>query len=361
PDHHAWPAWMWRGWASHRRPLTLVGPPAVLADAAPHLDASVTTVAVHPGDHLQVSGFDIVALPATHPGGAVLYDLTGPDGARVLYATDTGVLSEPALALTGGRAYDAVLLDLTSGQSAVHHDLTSWPEQVAELRRRGAVIDSTAVHAIHLGHGNPPPTELDAILAGWGATALRDGDVVLVGTATATGPPPRRVLVLGAARSGKSAYAEQRLAAEPAVTYVATAPDRVDDTDWADRVQAHVRRRPATWSTVETGDVTAVLDHATGPVLVDDLGLWLTRTIDDAGAWDGPLDRVEKQVDSLVAAWQACRVTAVLVAPEVGAGVVPTHASGRRFRDLLGEVTRRLAAESDEVVQVVAGLPRRLR
>ncbi|MBC7374326.1 MAG: hypothetical protein H7323_10085, partial [Frankiales bacterium] len=47
PDHHAWPAWMWRGWASHRRPLTLVGPPAVLADAAPHLDASVTTVAVH--------------------------------------------------------------------------------------------------------------------------------------------------------------------------------------------------------------------------------------------------------------------------------------------------------------------------
>jgi adenosylcobinamide kinase/adenosylcobinamide-phosphate guanylyltransferase len=51
----------------------------------------------------------------------------------------------------------------------------------------------------------------------------------------------------------------------------------------------------------------------------------------------------------------------VLVAPEVGSGVVPASASGRRFRDLLGALTTRLAAESDEVVQVVAGLPRRLR
>ncbi|MBC7375234.1 MAG: bifunctional adenosylcobinamide kinase/adenosylcobinamide-phosphate guanylyltransferase, partial [Frankiales bacterium] len=234
-------------------------------------------------------------------------------------------------------------------------------EQVAELWRRGAVTHATAGHAIHLRPRTPPPARLHALLAGWGATALRDGDVVSVGTSQATVPAPRRVLVLGAARSGKSAYAEQRLAAEPAVTYVATAPDRVGDDDWADRVQAHVRRRPSAWSTIETGDVAAVLNHATGPVLVDDLGLWLTRTIDDAGAWEGPLDLVEKAVDSLVAAWRAGRVTAVLVSPEVGAGVVPAHASGRRFRDLLGDVTRRLAAESDEVVQVVAGLPRSLR
>ena len=361
PGHHGWPAWMWRTWASGRRPLTLVGPPSVLADATPQLDASVTTIAAHPGDRLQLSGFDVVVLPATHPGDAVLYDLTGPDGARLLYATDTGVLGEPALELTAGRAYDAVLLDLTSGHGAVHHDLTSWPEQIAELRRRGAVVEQTAVHAIHLGHGNPPPSELDAVLAGWGATALHDGDVVTVGAGAEPMASPRRVLVLGGARSGKSAYAEQRLAAEPAVTYVATAPTRDGDDDWAQRVQTHVRRRPAAWPTLETGDVAAALDAATGPLLVDDLGLWLTRTIDDAGAWEGPLDRVEKAIDSLVDSWRGCQVTAVLVAPEVGAGVVPAHASGRRFRDLLGDVTRRLAAESDEVVQVVAGLPRSLR
>lgn len=365
PDHHAWPAWMWRGWAASPGPLTLVAPPAVLADAAPHLDPTVTTVAVSPGDRVQVAGYDVVALPATHAGPsvgpAVLYDLTGPDGTTLLWATDTGVLSEQALELAGERAYDAVFLDLTGAHLPHHHDLRTWPEQVAELRRRGAVVDTTAVCAIHLGHDNPPPAELDPMLAGWGATAPRDGEVLTLGTAASRPAATKRVLVLGGARSGKSAHAEALLAAEPAVTYVATAPERKDDDDWSARVQAHVRRRPASWTTVETGDVAGMLRTATTPLLVDDLGLWLTRVIDDAGAWDGPLDAVEQSMDELVEAWRGCRTTAVLVAPEVGSGVVPAHASGRRFRDLLGAVATRLAAESDEVVQVVAGLPRRLR
>jgi len=364
PDHHAWPAWMWRGWAAANRPLVLVGPPAVLADAAPHLDPTVTTVAAHPGDRLAVAGYDVVVVPATHAGRAagpaVLYDLTGPDGRRLLYATDTGVLGPPALSLVEGRAYDAVLLDLTSGHGPVHHDLTTWPEQVAELRRRGAVVAATAVHAIHLGHGNPPPAELDAVLAGWGASALQDGDVVELGSA----PTPSRagrILVVGGARSGKSAYAERRLAAEAAVTYVATAPPREGDQDWAERVGVHVSRRPSSWRTLETVDVAGALAGAAGPLLVDDLGMWLTRVIDDVDAWEGPTGAVERAVDELVAAWRGCRTTAVLVAPDVGSGVVPSHASGRRFRDLLGLATQRLAADSDEVVQVVAGLPRSLR
>jgi adenosylcobinamide kinase/adenosylcobinamide-phosphate guanylyltransferase len=169
------------------------------------------------------------------------------------------------------------------------------------------------------------------------------------------------VLVLGGARSGKSAYAEQRLAAEPAVTYVATAPAREGDAEWARRVQAHVSRRPRAWSTLETGDVAQVLRTATTPLLVDDLGLWLVGVVDAAGAWEGPLGDVEAACDELVAAWRACGVPVVLVAPEVGSGVVPGTASGRRFRDLLGALSARLAAAADEVVQVVAGLPRRLR
>jgi adenosylcobinamide kinase/adenosylcobinamide-phosphate guanylyltransferase len=292
----------------------------------------------------------------------VLYDLTGPDGTTLLWATDTGVLGDAALSSVAGRAYDAVLLDLTSAHLPLHHDLTTWPQQVAELRRCGAVVDGTAVHAVHLGHDNPPPPELDALLAGWGATAPRDGDVLAVGGSSPVATrPPSRVLVLGGARSGKSAYAEQRLAAAPAVTYVATAPPREGDPDWAARVRAHVGRRPAAWVTVETGAVAALLRDAHDPLLVDDLGLWLTRTVDEAGAWDGPLHAVEAACDDLVAAWRGRRGAAVLVAPEVGAGVVPSTASGRRFRDLLGALTTRLAAASDEVVQVVAGLPRRLR
>ena len=126
-------------------------------------------------------------------------------------------------------------------------------------------------------------------------------------------------------------------------------------------MQAHLDRRPASWTTVETGDVAGALRDAPAAVLVDDLGLWLTRAVDDAGAWEGPLDAVAAACDALVDAWRGCRVPAVLVAPEVGSGVVPATASGRRFRDLLGALTTRLAAGSDEVVQVVAGLPRSLR
>lgn len=367
PDHHAWPAWMWRGWASGRRPLTLVGPPAVLADAREHLDDTVETVEVSPGDAVTVAGYDVVALPARHAGPsagpAVLYDVTGPDGARLLWATDTGVLPGKTLELVQDRAYDAVLLELTSAHLPHHHDLRSWPEQVAELRRRGAVVDATALHAIHLGHDNPPPAELDAVLAGWGATAPRDGDVLEIGRVHPPEPrPASRVLVLGAARSGKSAWAEQRLAAEPEVAYIATAPVRDDDPDWDARVQAHIARRPASWATYETGDIMGQLRRSAVPLLIDDLGLWLTRLIDDYDGWEGPLPPgVPDACDRLVATWRECRQTAVLVSPEVGAGVVPATASGRRFRDLLGALTSRLALESDEVVQVVAGIPRVLR
>jgi adenosylcobinamide kinase/adenosylcobinamide-phosphate guanylyltransferase len=372
PDHHAVPAWMWRGWAAGTGPLTLVAPPAVVADARAALDPSVEVVEVSSGDRLSVAGFDVRVLPATHAGPAVgpavLYDLTGPDGARLLWATDTGVLGPRALDLVADRHYDAVLLDLTNAHQPAHHDLVTWPEQVAELRRRGAVVATTAVHAIHLGHDNPPPLELDALLAGWGASAPRDGDVLAVGEEPGAGlrttglrTTGLRTLVLGGARSGKSAWAEGRLAAEPEVVYVATAPPRDGDEEWARRVQAHVARRPRGWRTVETTDVAGALEAATVPVLVDDLGLWLTAAVDDAGAWEGPLDVVDAAADRLVTAWRSCRVPAVLVAPEVGSGVVPATASGRRFRDLLGALTARLAADSDEVVQVVAGLPRSLR
>ncbi len=369
PDHHAWPGWMWRGWAAGNRPLTLVAPPAVLDEAAGHLDLTVTTVPVAAGDRVSVAGYDVVALPARHAGPAagpaVLYDVTGPDGDRLLWATDTGPLSEAALALITERAYDAVLLDLTSAHLPDHHDLRTWPEQVAELRRRGAVTERTRVHAVHLGHDNPPPAELAAVLSGWGASAPRDGVVLdLSGEPEPSGRPARsvRLLVLGAARSGKSAYAERRLAAEPRVTYVATAPQRPGDQEWALRVNAHRSRRPQSWRTLETADVADILAAADGPVLVDDLGLWLTRVVDAAAGWEGPVPaQVGAACDALVLAWRQCRTTAVLVAPEVGAGVVPPTASGRRFIDLLGALTARLAAASDEVVQVVAGLPRQLR
>src|SRR4051794_7647505 len=184
PDHHGVPAWMWRGWGAGRRPLTPVAPTQVVADARPRLDDTVTTHEVTAGASLAVAGYQLRVLPAEHkcPGEAVLYDVTGPDGIRLLCGTDTGPLSAEALAMTEGRAYDAVLLELTSGHLENGHlDLTTWPEQVAALRSTGAVNAATRLLAVHLGHDNPPPRELDAILAGWGASAPRDGDVLELG------------------------------------------------------------------------------------------------------------------------------------------------------------------------------------
>jgi len=160
---------------------------------------------------------------------------------------------------------------------------------------------------------------------------------------------PWRTLILGGARSGKSFEAERRLADEPHVTYVATARPGLEewDSEWAERVQEHRDRRPATWETIETCDVAKVLNEATGVVLVDCLSLWLGDAIahDDYAA----------RIDELVEAWRGTRARVTAVSNEVGSGVVPDSASGRLFRDQLGRLNARVAAESDEVLLTVAG------
>lgn len=165
--------------------------------------------------------------------------------------------------------------------------------------------------------------------------------------------------MLGGARSGKSATAERLLRAEHTLTYVATGPAAsADDPDWTARVQAHRDRRPAHWTTCETTDVAAALRTAQGPLLVDSLTAWLTALLDRAGAWHdqpGWRGRVDAQVDDLLAAWQAVPARVVAVSDEVGWGVVPAAASGRLFRDLLGELNTQVAQASEQVLLVVAG------
>ncbi|MGE5133981.1 MAG: uroporphyrinogen-III C-methyltransferase [Gemmatimonadota bacterium] len=179
--------------------------------------------------------------------------------------------------------------------------------------------------------------------------------------------PPRRVLVLGGARSGKSAVAEGFLAGGDAVDYVATgAPPDAGDPEWAARVAGHRQRRPPQWRTIETLDLHQVLRDpgAAAPVLVDCLSTWLARVMDACGAWDGceaAAGALATRVDDLVAAWRASTRAVVAVSSEVGSGVVPGTLSGRRFRDELGSLNARIAAECDEVWLCTAGVPRRLR
>jgi adenosylcobinamide kinase/adenosylcobinamide-phosphate guanylyltransferase len=167
------------------------------------------------------------------------------------------------------------------------------------------------------------------------------------------------VLVTGGVRSGKSRHAEGLLAAHPAVTYVAPGPVH-DDADWAERVAAHRSRRPATWTTLETGDLAGALSTP-GPVLVDCLGTWLTRLVDDAALWEAPSALVSAHVaEHLALAVAALGEEVVLVTNEVGLGVVPEHRSGRLFRDLLGGVNQAFGEACDEVHLVVAGRVLRL-
>jgi adenosylcobinamide kinase/adenosylcobinamide-phosphate guanylyltransferase len=173
-----------------------------------------------------------------------------------------------------------------------------------------------------------------------------------------------RTLVLGGARSGKSAYAEGLLG-EAQVDYLATARHDSDDPDWAARIAVHVARRPSGWRTVEPSDLPRAL-RAAGPVpvLVDDIATWLTGELDDAGAWtgtEGAMQACHARCTELVSAVTTCPARLVLVSAEVGLGVVPATPVGRLFRDELGVLNAELAAVCDEVLLLVAGLPVKLR
>lgn len=175
-----------------------------------------------------------------------------------------------------------------------------------------------------------------------------------------TRPAPRRVLLTGGARSGKSTAAEALLAGATAVTYVATAPPALDDPEWVERVALHRARRPAQWTTVETDDVAGAVAGATPdhPVLVDCLTLWLMSRMDHHRAWTDPAGAgapLADEIRTLASAVAACPGGLVVVTNEVGSGIVPSDRGSRMFRDLLGRANCEVAAQCDDVHLVVAG------
>jgi adenosylcobinamide kinase/adenosylcobinamide-phosphate guanylyltransferase len=158
-------------------------------------------------------------------------------------------------------------------------------------------------------------------------------------------------LVLGGARSGKSRVAESLIARHPPPwLYIATA--EAGDAEMAARIAAHKMRRGPDWVTIEAPhDLASVLaEQGNRPVLVDCLTLWLSNLMLANSDIDGAVARLEQALEQ-------ARGPIVLVANEVGSGVVPENALARRFRDLQGQLNQRLAARADRVVLVVAGLP----
>lgn len=158
-------------------------------------------------------------------------------------------------------------------------------------------------------------------------------------------------LVLGGARSGKSRFAESLITRHPPPwLYVATA--EAGDVEMTARIAAHKARRGTDWRTIEAPrDLAGVLaEQGNKPVLVDCLTLWLSNLMLANSDIDAAVARLEQALEQTYG-------PVVLVANEVGSGVVPENALARRFRDLQGQINQRLAARADRVVLVVAGLP----
>ena len=167
-----------------------------------------------------------------------------------------------------------------------------------------------------------------------------------------TGSLPPLTLVIGGARSGKSAFAEGLVTASGrARRYIATA--EAWDDEMRDRIARHQSDRGAAWTTVEAPlDLAAALAGARSDeaVLVDCATLWLTNHLlaeHDLAA----------ETAGLLAALAASPAPVVIVSNETGWGIVPENALARRFRDEQGRLNQRLAAVSGLVVTVIAGLP----
>jgi adenosylcobinamide kinase/adenosylcobinamide-phosphate guanylyltransferase len=170
-------------------------------------------------------------------------------------------------------------------------------------------------------------------------------------------------LILGGARSGKSAYAEQ-LAKESnlAVTYIATA--QVYDDEFKARIQHHQERRPAHWMLVEEPHYLAkTLTSLAKPdqcLIVDCLTLWLAQWI--CPDCNPPQDSSwQQEREALLKVLPTLAGTIILVSNEVGMGIVPLGAINRQFQDEQGRLNQAVAAIVNQVTFVAAGLPLKLK
>ncbi len=191
-------------------------------------------------------------------------------------------------------------------------------------------------------------------------------------------PPPRLVLILGGARSGKSTFAERlALTSDKRVAFIATAT--ASDADMQDRITRHRAARPAEWLTIEEPlELVAAIQEASNVadvLLLDCMTLWLANWLGQQSVAQGEIqgeagseDEVTRNhlytesalaaVEALLASVKtlASTKTVLIVSNEVGLGIVPMHPLSRTYRDTLGWVNQRIARDAERVYILVAGL-----
>jgi adenosylcobinamide kinase / adenosylcobinamide-phosphate guanylyltransferase len=181
---------------------------------------------------------------------------------------------------------------------------------------------------------------------------------------------PRLILILGGARSGKSAFAEQLAASSgQSVAFIATAT--AGDDEMRARIARHRASRPAHWHTVEEPfDLAGTVQHAAAladVLLLDCITLWLSNCLSrqgepndrDMGVSDPLFDVAAMQeIQNLLAALSSLdsRKTLIVITNEVGLGIVPAYPLGRLYRDTLGLVNQRLAEAAERVYLLIAGI-----
>jgi adenosyl cobinamide kinase/adenosyl cobinamide phosphate guanylyltransferase len=159
------------------------------------------------------------------------------------------------------------------------------------------------------------------------------------------------VLVLGGARSGKSALAE-RLAVESGDPVIFIATGEARDEEMEARIRRHRQDRPASWQTVEAPiDLLAVIASSSSGdfLVVDCLTLWVSNLL-EKGIDSGGINIAATEV-----AQELSRRRGVVVSNEVGLGIVPANALARAFRDALGAVNATFARAAERAVLMVAG------
>ena len=163
---------------------------------------------------------------------------------------------------------------------------------------------------------------------------------------------PKLTLIIGAAASGKSTFAERLVTTTMrARTYIATA--QAFDDEMRAKIARHKDMRGAGWHTIEAPlDIPAALQHvpADHVVLIDCATLWLSNHL----LAESDLQQAEAD---LLKTLENCPAPVAIVSNEVGAGVVPDNALSRKFREAQGRLNQHLAAQADLVVTVIAGLP----
>ena len=190
------------------------------------------------------------------------------------------------------------------------------------------------------------------------------------------------VLVTGGARSGKSAFAEERLANRESVCYIATGLPRGEDPEWQERIRLHQERRPASWTTQEQyAGLADWLREQSHPVYLLDCATLLTSNrLFDLIAQHFPdklelteenflsrqeqsflLQLLEEEWQELLSAIHQTDAECWIVTDEVGLGIVPETRLGRFFRDVQGKINQLIAKEASEAYLVICGLAQQLK